>query len=126
MNGSEHQEKAAALAARVPRNYNADSMALSPAASPDTPAAVIQSPVFRPGKVGQALFFDETNRGFLGSYVGYYDRTDAFTLDFWFYVAAKYDDVPVLNHLAEQNSGRTGYRLTIQNGKLWKIGRAHV
>ena len=63
--------------------------------------------MFRPGVRGQALFFDETNRGFLGRDVGYYDRSDAFTLDFWFYVGAAYDDVPVLNHLAEQNSGRS-------------------
>ena len=68
---------------------------------------------------GQALFFDETNRGFLGADVGYYDREQPFTLDFWFYVGAAYDNVPVLNHLAEQNSGRTGYRLTIDNGRLW-------
>ena len=68
---------------------------------------------------GQALFFDETNRGFMGRDVGYYDRTDPFTLDFWFYVGAHYENVPVINHLAEQNSGRTGYRLTIENGKLW-------
>ena len=68
---------------------------------------------------GQALFFDETNRGFLGRDVGYYDRSDPFTLDFWFYVGADYDNVPVLNHLAENNSGRTGYRLTIDDGKLW-------
>ena len=27
--------------------------------------------------------------------------------------------MPVINHLAEQNSGRTGYRLTIDKGKLW-------
>ena len=27
--------------------------------------------------------------------------------------------MPVINHLAEQNSGRTGYRLTIDDGKLW-------
>ena len=27
--------------------------------------------------------------------------------------------MPVLNHLAEQNSGRTGYRLTIDDGRLW-------
>ena len=65
------------------------------------------------------MFFDETNRGFLGRDVGYYDRTDPFTLDFWFYVGADYDNVPVINHLAEQNSGRTGYRLTIDDGKLW-------
>jgi hypothetical protein len=113
------QREAFALASRVPRNYNAESLTLSPAATPGTAPAVIQSPLFRPGVRGQALFFDETNRGFLGSDVGYYDRTDAFTLDFWFYVAAAYDNVPVMNHLAEQNSGRTGYRLTIQNGRLW-------
>jgi len=113
------QREAAALAARVPRNYNAESLTLSPAATPGVAPAVIQSPLFRPGVKGQALFFDETNRGFLGNDVGYYDRQDPFTLDFWFYVAADYDNVPVLNHLAEQNSGRTGYRLTIVDGKLW-------
>ena len=103
----------------MPRNYNAESLTLSPAATAEHAAAVIQGPLFRPGVRGQALFFDETNRGFMGRDVGYYDRTDAFTLDFWFYAAAAYDNVPVINHLAEQNSGRTGYRLTIDDGKLW-------
>jgi hypothetical protein len=113
------QREAAALAARVPRNYNAESMTLSPAATAGVAPAVIQSPLFKPGVKGQALFFDETNRGFFGRDVGYYDREQPFTLDFWFYVAAAYDNVPVLNHLAEQNSGRTGYRLTIHDGRLW-------
>ena len=113
------QREAFELLARVPRNYNAESLTLSPAATSSTPPAVIQGPLFRPGVRGQALFFDETNRGFMGRDVGYYDRTDAFTLDFWFYAAAAYENVPVLNHLAEQNSGRTGYRLTIDDGKLW-------
>jgi len=94
-------------------------MTLSPSATSGVAPAVIQSPLFRAGVRGQGLFFDETNRGFLGRDVGYFDRSDPFTLDFWFYVAAKYDNVPVLNHLAEQNSGRTGYRLTIRDGKLW-------
>jgi hypothetical protein len=107
------------LAARVPRNYNAESLTLSPAATTGVAPAVIQGPLFRPGVRGNALFFDETNRGFFGADVGYYDREDPFTLDFWFYVGAAYDDVPVINHLAEQNSGRTGYRLTIENGRLW-------
>jgi hypothetical protein len=107
------------LAARVPRNYNAESLTLSPSATTGVAPAVIQGPVFLPGVRGQALFFDETNRGFMGRDVGYYDRTAAFTLDFWFYVGAEYDNVPVLNHLAEQNSGRTGYRLTIDKGRLW-------
>ena len=85
---------------------------------------MIQGPLFAPGVRGQALFFDETNRGFLGSDVGYYDRNEPFTLDFWFYVGAEYDNVPVLNHLAENNSGRTGYRLTIQGGQPVGLARA--
>jgi hypothetical protein len=114
------RREAAELAARVPRNYNAESLTLSPSATRGVPAAVIQGPLFRPGVRGNALFFDETNRGFLGADVGYYDRSDAFTLDFWFYVGADYDEeVPVLNHLAENNSGRTGYRLALRDGRLW-------
>ena len=67
------------LAARVPRNYNAESLTLSPAATPGVAPAVIQGPLFRAGVRGQALFFDETNRGFLGADVGYYDREQPFT-----------------------------------------------
>ena len=63
-------------------------------------------------------------RGFLGRDVGYYDRTDPFSIDFWFYVGDEYENVPVLNNLAEQNSGRTGYRFTIDHGKLW-VSLAH-
>jgi hypothetical protein len=113
------QREALALFLRVPRNYNAESLTLSPAETRGTAPAVVQSPVFKPGVRGQALFFDETNRGFLGRDVGWYDRTDPFSIDFWFYVGAQYENVPVLNHLSEQNSGRTGYRLTIDHGKLW-------
>jgi hypothetical protein len=113
------QREVRELSLRVPRNYNAEALTLSLSTTPGVAPAVIQGPLFREGVRGQALFFDETNRGFLGSDVGYYDRSDAFTLDFWFYVGAAYDNVPVINHLAEQNSGRTGYRLTIENGRLW-------
>jgi Protein of unknown function (DUF1553)/Protein of unknown function (DUF1549)/Planctomycete cytochrome C/Concanavalin A-like lectin/glucanases superfamily len=113
------KREALTLAQRVPRNYNAESLTLSAAQTRGTAPAVIQGPLFKPGVRGQALFFDETNRGFSGRDVGWYDRQDPFSLDFWFYVGAHYENVPVLNHLAEQNSGRTGYRLTIDDGKLW-------
>jgi hypothetical protein len=114
----------AQLAARVPRNYNAESLTLSGAATPGVAPAVIQSPLLRDGVRGKALWFDETNRGFLGRDVGYYDRTDPFSIDFWFYVGDEYENVPVLNNLSEQNSGRTGYRFTIDHGKLW-VSLAH-
>jgi hypothetical protein len=118
------QREQAALFARVPRNYNAESLTLSPSDTRGVAPAVIQSPVFREGVRGQALYFDENNRGFLGKDVGWYDRQDPFSIDFWFYVGDAYENVPVLNHLAEQNSGRTGYRFTIDHGKLW-VSLAH-
>jgi hypothetical protein len=118
------QREAAELLQRVPRTYNAEELTLSAAAAPGVPGAVIQSPTFRDGVQGQALFFDETNKGFLGRDVGWYDRTAPFSIDFWFFTAEAYENVPVINHLAEQNSGRTGYRLAIENGKLW-VSLAH-
>jgi hypothetical protein len=118
------QRDAAALAARVPRTYTAEALTISPAATPGVPAAVIQTPIFRDGVKDQALFFDETNRGFLGRDVGWYDRSEPFSIDFWFFAAESYENVPVINHLAEQNSGRTGYRLAIQQGRLW-VSLAH-
>ena len=84
------QREAFELFARVPRNYNAESLTLSPAATPSTAAG--RHPRARcsaPACAAKRLFFDETNRGFLGRDVGYYDRSDAFTLDFWFYVGRR-------------------------------------
>lgn len=119
------EREATALAMRVPRNYNAEELELSPATTPGTPPAVVQAPVFADGAVGQALYFDETNKGFLGRDVGYYDRSEPFSVDFWFYAAEAYDDVPVLNHMAENNSGRTGYKLSLDEGRLW-VQLAHA
>jgi len=61
---------------RVPRNYVAEELTLSPSATRGVADAVLQAPIFRDGVVGNAMFFDETNRGFLGRNVGWYDRTD--------------------------------------------------
>ena len=113
------------LSARVPRGYVAAEMTLSPARTAETPAAVIQGPILRPGVVGQALFFDATNRGFLGRDVGYFDRSTPFSIDFWFFAAEEYASAPILNHMAENNSGRTGYRLSIEDGRLW-VQLAHA
>jgi hypothetical protein len=107
------------LAVRVPRNYNAEDLTISRAVTPGVGPAVIQSPIFQSGMVGNALFFDATNKGFFGRDVGYYDRSEAFSIDLWFYAAERYEDVPVINHMGENNSGRTGYRLSIIDGRLW-------
>ena len=116
---TDEERQAAEFLARVPRNFDAERLSLSPAATAGVPGAIIQAPILRDGISGQALFFDETNRGFLGRDVGYYDRSQPFSIDFWFYAAEAYEDVPVLNHMSENNSGRTGYKLSIDQGQLW-------
>ena len=103
----------------VPRNYVQGELNLSPAGGGNVPDAVIQGSILRDGVQGQALFFDETNKGFLGMDVGWYDNQDPFSFDFWFYAAETYDKVPVINHRTEQNSGYTGYSLAIEDGYLW-------
>ena len=47
----------------VPRNYVQDELMLSPAGSTGVADAVIQGPILEQGVRGQALFFDETNKG---------------------------------------------------------------
>jgi hypothetical protein len=101
----------------VPRNYVQGELTLSPAHI-DIPAAVIQGPILREGVEGNALWFDETNKGFLGMDVGWYDNQDPFSFDFWFKPAEHYEKVPVINHRTEQNSGYTGYSLEIEDGHL--------
>jgi len=79
----EEQRRAAesALASRVPRNYVPEVLQLSESSTSGVPEAVIQAPIFAPGVVGNALYFDETNKGFLGYGVGDYDRSDPFTVE---------------------------------------------
>ncbi len=103
----------------APQNYARNLMVYTPNAVSKTPAAVLQAPILKEGAKGKALFFDETNKGFLGMNVGWYDRTDPFSYDLWFYAASKYQDiVPIINHQDEQNSGAAGYGLVIDKGHL--------
>jgi hypothetical protein len=112
------------LEGRVPRNYNRDQLYLSAAENAGVPDAVLQEPLLGAGAKGQAMFFDETNKGFLGRDVGWYDRTDPFSIDFRFFIADDYDEASILNHLSEQNSGSTGYQLSLRDGRLW-VSLAH-
>ena len=83
------------------------------------PPAIISAPLLKDGVKGKALFFDETNKGFLGKDVGWYERNEEFSFDFWLYVDGTYETpVPVLNHRDDDNSGGSGYRLELEDGRL--------
>lgn len=104
---------------RVPSGYVRELMVYSPAGNQGAKPAVLQAPILKRGVEGQALYFDEGNKGFLGKGVGFHDRTHDFTLDLWFKPDRRYPEkIPVLNHRDDDNSGGAGYRLELEDGKL--------
>ena len=61
---------------------------MSPSGLPGGDPAILEEASIRPGGAkGNALFFTDTNRGFLGKNVGFYDRTQPFSFDLWVYAA---------------------------------------
>ena len=79
---------------------------------------IIENPILRPGVRGNALFFDDTNRGVLGRDVGWNDRTDDFAFDLWLLAAREYEDSLVIDHRDDDNSGASGYQLHLENNRL--------
>jgi hypothetical protein len=90
----------------------------SPGAVPGNEPAVLQSPISKPGVRGNALWFDDINRGFLGRDVGYYERTQPFSVDVWVHPGAVYDNALVFDHRDDDQSGGSGYALHLEQGRL--------
>ncbi len=89
----------------------------SPEAEGRTAPAKLIDPVLKAGKVGQAFFTNDYNKGHLGKKVGWYDRTDAFSLDLWVYPDTLYEDVAILYHSEDVRIGLKGYTLSLQGNK---------
>lgn len=105
---------------RLPSDLVRDDLVFTPSAMNGVPPAVLEAPRLRdgaPGK-GKAFFFTDTNRGFLGPDVGYFERTQPFSLDFWLLAGQAYENSTVLNHRENDNSGGAGYTLQLEKKKL--------
>jgi hypothetical protein len=83
------------------------------------PPAVLLTPILRDGIVGKALYFDDNNRGVLGQDVGYFERTQPFSLDLWVRPGGKYDESMVFSHREADNAGNAGYILRFIDNRLW-------
>jgi hypothetical protein len=109
----------APAAPRLSNGMIRENLVWSPSGLPDGEPAVIEESNIKPGGAkGNALFFTDTNRGFLGPNVGFYDRTQPFSFDLWFSPASVYDNSPILLHRDDDNSGGTGYRLALEKNHL--------
>ena len=108
----------AGFANRLPSDLVRADLVFSPSAVPGIEPAVLEAPILRDGAKGKAMYFDDTNRGFLGADVGYFERTQSWSLDFWILAAQEYDDSVVLNHRENDNSGGAGYTLHLIKNRL--------
>ena len=122
------------LAARLPNSMIREKIVFSPSGLPGGEPAVLEEANLRPGGAkGSALFFTDTNRGFLGKSVGFYDRTQPFSFDLWAYAASEYENSHLIDHRDDDNSGGTGYKLSLEKNHLsfyimhsWPYNMLHV
>jgi mono/diheme cytochrome c family protein len=109
-----------AAAGRLPSDLVRDDLVFTSSPLPGVEPAVLEAPILRdgaPGK-GKAFFFNDTNRGFLGPDVGYFERTQPFSLDFWILAGQDYEHSTVLNHRENDNSGGAGYTIQLEKKRL--------
>ena len=86
----------------------------------EKPATLVR-PVMGKGKKGKAFYITDYNSGKLGEKVGWYDRTDPFSLDFWVYVDTLYPEAGILTHCEDLRLGYKGYSLHVKNNRLTAI-----
>ena len=92
---------------------------ISSSTTAGTPPAVLLTPILRDGVVGKAFYFDDNNRGVLGQGLGYFERTQPFSVDLWMLPAAVYDESLVFSHREADNAGNAGYILRLIENRLW-------
>jgi hypothetical protein len=119
LTGDEQLARARAnIFGRLPSDLVREALVFTPSSVAGIDPAILESPIFRDGVAGKAFYFDDTNRGVLGTDVGYFERTQPFSLDFWILAAQVYEDSAVLNNREEDNSGNAGYQLNLEQNRL--------
>jgi hypothetical protein len=103
---------------RLPADLIPEALVWSPSSVGGAEPAILESPIFRDGVKGKAFYFDDTNRGILGTDVGFFERTQPFSFDLWVLAAQVYDEAAVINHREEDWSGNAGYALNLDKNRL--------
>lgn len=80
--------------------------------------AILKDPVLEPGIKGLALRIEDYNHAALGEQIGWYERTDPFTIDLWIYPDTLYTEAMLFTHSEEWRLGLRGYNLHLENNRL--------
>ncbi len=116
--GRQEQGQPLSISKSMPAGIREDLVQLSASNIPGQVDAVVQSPMTGAGIKGNAFYFDDQNKGYFGGDVGDYDRTDAFSLDFWIRLNEIYDVATVLNHNQHIRFASNGYTLDLEQNRL--------
>jgi hypothetical protein len=79
--------------------------------------ASFRQPVIKTGQKGNAFFVSDYNSAALGKKVGWYERTDSFSLQFWVYPETIYEDVNIIWHCEDLRLGLKGYTFKLKDNK---------
>ena len=75
----------------------------------------------RDGVKGKAIHFTDNEVAILGKGVGYYERTQPFSIDLWVKAGQVYEDSAILHHRETENAGNADisctWRRTISAGR---------
>jgi hypothetical protein len=97
-------------------------LSASPSAGGGAPPAVLMLADLRPGVKGNAMHFTETEVAILGKGIGYYERTQPFSIDLWVKPAQVYEDSAIFHHRETENAGNAGYQLHLEKNHLrWEM-----
>ncbi len=83
---------------------------------PSTPAKVRQG-IFKEGIKGKAFYVSDYNSIAMGKKVGWYERTDPFSIQLWVRPDTLYKEAAVLWHSENLRLGLKGYSLTLRDNK---------
>jgi hypothetical protein len=111
-----------APAIRLAGGLQREDLMFSPSAGGGAPPAYVMLPKLDPGIKGKGFHFDDNERGFFGKGVGYFERTQPFSLDLWVKAGMAYEESTILNHRETENAGNAGYQLQFDKGHLrWEM-----
>lgn len=86
-------------------------------ANPRKPASV-REPILQPGVSGQAFFVSDYNRAVMADKVGWYERTEPFSIDLWLYPDTVYEKAGIFTHCEDIRLGYKGYSLHLEDNRL--------
>jgi uncharacterized protein DUF1553/uncharacterized protein DUF1549/concanavalin A-like lectin/glucanase superfamily protein/cytochrome c len=106
----------------LPGGLVREDLVASPSAGGGAPPAVLMLADLRDGVKGKAIYFTDNEVAILGKGVGYYERTQPFSIDLWVKAGQVYEDSAILHHRETENAGNAGYQWHLEKNHLrWEM-----